>query len=100
MTVRPSVATVKVTTLGKSSASYKIAFVVEALPVWAYGNFSGFAAADETGKGVGVATMTVDKLKVPNCYPCVKFFVRDGLGDVSYTRSYGTGFRGMSIIIR
>lgn len=48
----------------------------------------------------GVATMTVDKLKVPNRYPCVKFFVRDGLGDVSYTRSYGTGLRGTVIIVR
>ena len=48
----------------------------------------------------GVATMTVDKLKVPNRYPCVKFFVRDDLGGASYTRSYGTGIRGTTIIIR
>ena len=57
--VKPTVSTVKVTTLGRSSVSYKIAFIVEALPSWAYGTFSGFAAADENGKGVGVATMTV-----------------------------------------
>ena len=56
---KPTVSTIKVTTLGKSSVSYKIAFIVEALPSWAYGTFSGFAAADEQGKGVGVATMTV-----------------------------------------
>ena len=56
---KPTVSTLKVTTLGKSSVSYKIAFVVEALPPWAYGTFNGFAAADENGKGVGVATMTV-----------------------------------------
>lgn len=48
----------------------------------------------------GVATMTVDKLKVPNHRPCVKFFVCDDLGGVSYTRSYGTGLRGMVLIIR
>ena len=56
---KPTVSTIKVTTLGKSSVSYKIAFIIEALPSWAYGTFNGFAAADENGKGVGVATMTV-----------------------------------------
>ena len=56
---KPTVSTIKVTTLGKSTVSYKIAFVIEALPSWAYGTFNGFAAADENGKGVGVATMTV-----------------------------------------
>lgn len=56
---KPTVSTIKVTTLGKNSVSYKVAFVVEALPSWAYGTFNGFAAADENGKGVGVATMTV-----------------------------------------
>lgn len=59
MLPKPTVSTIKVTTLGKSSVSYKIAFVIEALPSWAYGTFNGFAAADENGKGVGVATMTV-----------------------------------------
>ena len=39
--------------------SYRIAFIVEALPAWAYGTFNGFAAADENGKGVGIAKMTV-----------------------------------------
>ena len=57
--VKPTVATVKVTSLGKSSVSYRIAFIVEALPAWAYGTFNGFAAADENGKGVGIAKMTV-----------------------------------------
>lgn len=56
---KPTVSTIKVTTLGKSSVSYKIAFIVEALPSWAYGTFNGFAAADEQGKGVGVAKLTV-----------------------------------------
>ena len=56
---KPTVSTIKITTLGKSSVSYKMAFVVEALPIWAYGTFNGFAAADENGKGVGAATMTV-----------------------------------------
>lgn len=56
---KPTVSTIKVTTLGRSSVSYKIAFVIEALPPWAYGTFSGFAAADENGRGVGIATMTV-----------------------------------------
>ena len=56
---KPTVSTIKVTTLGKSSVSYKIAFVIEALPSWAYGTFNGFAAADEQGRGVGVATLTV-----------------------------------------
>ena len=62
---KPTVSTIKVTTLGKSSVSYKVAFIVEALPSWAYGTFNGFAAADEHdeheehGKGAGVATMTV-----------------------------------------
>lgn len=57
--VKPTVAQIKVTTLGKSLVTYQQAFVVEALPAWAYGNFSGFAAADESGRGVGVATLTV-----------------------------------------
>lgn len=57
--VKPTVSTFKVSSLGKSSVSYKTAFVVEALPTWAYGNFSGFAAADERGVGAGAATMTV-----------------------------------------
>ena len=57
--IKPTVATIKVTTLGRSSVSYKVAFIIEALPTWAYGTFNGFAAADENGKGVGIATMTV-----------------------------------------
>lgn len=58
---KPTVSTIKVTTLGRSSVSYKIAFVIEALPSWAYGTFNGFAAADEDENwmGVGIATMTV-----------------------------------------
>ena len=56
---KPTVSTIKVTTLGKNSVSYRIAFVIEALPSWACGTFTGFAAADENGKGVGVATMKV-----------------------------------------
>lgn len=57
--VKPSVVTVKVSTLGRSAVSYKVAVIVEALPTWSFGTFDGFAAADEHGRGVGAATMTV-----------------------------------------
>ena len=57
--VKPTVAKIKVTTLGKNTVTYQYAFVIEALPVWAYGNFSGFAAADDQGSGAGVASLTV-----------------------------------------
>lgn len=57
--VKPTVAKIKVTTLGKNTVTYQYAFVIEALPVWAYGNFSGFAAADWDGAGVGAASLTV-----------------------------------------
>ena len=57
--VKPTVAKIKVTTLGGNAVTYRHAFVVEALPSWAYGSFSGFAAADGRGSGVGVAKLTV-----------------------------------------
>ena len=57
--VKPTVAKIKVTTLGKNSVTYQYAFVIEALPAWAYGNFGGFAAADLYGTGAGAASLTV-----------------------------------------
>ena len=57
--VKPTVAKIKVTTLGKNTVTYQYAFVIEALPAWAYGNFSGFAAADWEGAGIGAASLTV-----------------------------------------
>lgn len=57
--VSPTVAKIVVKTLGESSVTYRHAFVVEPLPSWAYGGFSGFAAADGRGTGAGVAKLTV-----------------------------------------
>lgn len=56
---KATVAKLTVATAGKNTVVCRIAYVIEALPPWAYGTFDGFAAADENGKGVGVATMTV-----------------------------------------
>ena len=49
----------------------------------------------------GEKTMTVELPEDAAHYRCVKFFVRDDLNDnISHTRMYGTGSRGVVIVIR
>ena len=52
-TVKPSEVKVTVTTAGKSSQTYQIDTVVEALPVWAVGTFDGVMGNGELGTGNG-----------------------------------------------
>lgn len=56
---KATVAKLTVATAGKNTMVSRIAYVIEALPSWAYGTFDGVAAFDAKGRGVGVASMTV-----------------------------------------
>ena len=60
VTVTPSAVKVTVTTVGKSSRTYRIDATVDPLPAWAQGTFSGVSYADADGAGTnGLAAVTV-----------------------------------------
>ena len=50
---------IKVTTGAKNVVTYKTAFIIDPLPVWACGTFTGVSAQDESLQGVGIAKVTV-----------------------------------------
>ena len=78
---------------GTLYAAYDNAFAGTDVAAW--------AKAVELGKVKnGVQTMTVTLPKNSEHYSRVKFFVRDNLGDdVSQTQSFGTGIKGLMIIV-
>ena len=57
--VTPSKVKLTVKTDGKASKVFRLDMTVLPLPVWAKGSFGGLACADEFGRGVGAASMTV-----------------------------------------
>ena len=55
----PSTIKLTVSTAGKNKKTHRVYLTVRALPPWAYGSFSGYAALDEMGTKVGTSSLTV-----------------------------------------